>query len=119
MDSRRQICRVVSDYEAAYPDAWVLVAGEVLTASDRTSEWPGWVWCTQAGGKSGWVPASFLDRKGSACTARRDYDATELTVRAGETLTTHQAEAGWLWCTNEQGQSGWVPAEHLDCPPIG
>ena len=23
-------------------------------------------------------------------------------------------ESGWIWCTDQAGQSGWVPAENVE-----
>jgi hypothetical protein len=61
------------------------------------------------------VPERYVERRGEGATALRDYDATELTVRAGEMVTATTHEAGWRWCTNARGDSGWVPDEHLSC----
>ncbi|GAC1372775.1 MAG: hypothetical protein PVS3B1_29990 [Ktedonobacteraceae bacterium] len=46
-------------------------------------------------------------------SARYTYTARELTVTVGDELTTSQQESGWLWCTNQQGESDWVPLDHL------
>ena len=113
MSGNQQTCRVVSDYTAAYPDPLFLSAGEELTTSEKESEWSGWLWCTNQNGKSGWVPEAYVERKGNMCLALCDYDATELSVRAGEKLIMSKEASGWIWCTNKEGQSGWVPAEHL------
>ena len=50
-------------------------------------EHPGWRWCTAPDGRSGWVPEEILQRPltGEAVLTT-DYDATELTVRAGEVV---------------------------------
>jgi hypothetical protein len=53
-------------------------------------------------------------RQGETATLRQDYDATELTVRAGEELMVMVEESGWLWCANRTGQRGWVPANHVE-----
>jgi uncharacterized protein YgiM (DUF1202 family) len=98
-----------------YPDPIAIRAGDRLAVEERESEWAGWVWCTAPGGKSGWVPERYVERRGEGATALRDYDATELTVRAGEMVTATTHEAGWRWCTNARGDSGWVPDEHLSC----
>jgi len=100
-----------------YPDPIVIRAGDRLAVEERDSEWPGWLWCTAPTGKSGWVPERYLQRHGQAATARRDYDATELTVHAGQVVTATTHEAGWRWCTDARGDSGWVPDEHLACAP--
>jgi hypothetical protein len=49
--------------------------------------------------------------------ALRDYEATELPARAGQVVTLGTRESGWIWCTDELGRSGWLPAEHLDLGP--
>jgi len=113
----RPIGRVVSDYRTPYPDPVTLKAGDVLTIGDQHSPWPGWIWCTDRDGKSAWVPESYVEREGNTGTMRRDYDATELSVRAGEELAIGEEESGWFWCTNQAGQSGWVPAEHVQVQP--
>ncbi|HSJ58583.1 MAG TPA: SH3 domain-containing protein [Anaerolineae bacterium] len=106
-------CHVLSDYQSMYPDPIAIRAGDRLAVEERESEWAGWVWCTAPGGKSGWVPERYVERRGDGAIALCDYDATELTVRAGEMVTATTHEAGWRWCTNARGDSGWVPDEHL------
>jgi len=110
-------CKVLIEYQAAYPEPFVVKAGEVLTSGDKESEWPGWVWCTNREGESRWVPEAYLQRQGERCLALRDYDAVELTVRPGQDLLATDEVSGWFWCTNQEGQRGWVPAEHLVCCP--
>ena len=112
--SRRQICRVISDYQSAYPEPLVVSAGGELTISEKESSWSGWVWCTNRDGKSGWVPEIYVERRGDTGVALYDYEATELTVKVGEELTVSKDESGWMWCTNQEGQSGWVPAENVE-----
>lgn len=111
--SKHRLWHVVSDYQSAYPDPLIISAEDRLRVSDRKSEWPGWLWCTTRQGKSRWVPQSYLAREGDMALVLEDYDATELSVRAGEDLAATKEESGWLWCTNQRGQSGWVPAENL------
>lgn len=111
----RLTCHVIVAYQAAYPDPLVVRAGEELTVGEKDSEWEGWLWCTDAAGKSGWVPEGYVERRGARCTAIVDYDGTELSVRVGEELLGGSEESGWIWCTNQAGQSGWVPAEHVSC----
>jgi hypothetical protein len=107
----QQICRVVSDYESAYPDPLVISAGEELTIGAKGSSWSGWIWCTTRDGRSRWVPENYIKRKGDTGRALCDYEATELSVRVGEELIMGQEESGWIWCTNQEGRSGWVPAD--------
>lgn len=106
--------RVTSAYQAAYSDPLVVKAEERLHISDRATDWQGWLWCTNELGKSGWMPAAYVERQDSSGLARRDYDATELSAEVGEELVVGYEESGWLWCTNQAGQSGWIPADNVD-----
>ena len=105
--------RVVAAYQSAFPDPLKLSAGESLTVEEKPCEWEGWLWCTTGEGKSGWVPAPYARREGNVATMLCDYDATELTVRVGEILSMGQVASDWVWCTNAEGQSGWVPLENI------
>lgn len=109
--------KVLTGYRSAYPEPFVVQAGDVLIAGDRQSEWPGWIWCTNREGESRWMPGAYLRRQGEQCIALRDYDAAELTVRPGQELVATEESGGWFWCTDQDGQRGWVPAEHLICDP--
>lgn len=109
--------RAVRDYQAAYSNPLAIRAGESVQVTDRTSEWPGWLWCENREGTGGWVPENYLQREGSRGEARRDYTAVELTVRAGEELLPAGEESGWAWCSNREGKSGWVPISHLERIP--
>jgi uncharacterized protein YgiM (DUF1202 family) len=106
-------CSVVAAYESAYTEPLVFSAGEAVAVSEKESEWSGWLWCTNRAGKSRWVPEKYVKRTGAACVLLCDYEATELSVSVGEALTMEKEESGWIWCTNQAGQSGWVPADHV------
>ena len=108
-----QKCRVTLAYQAAYPDPLVIKAGERLHISDRATDWQGWLWCTNESGKGGWGPEAYVERQDKRGLARHNYDATELSAQVGEELVITYEESGWLWCTNQAGQSGWIPADHV------
>ncbi len=108
-----QQARAIADYEAAYPHPIAIAAGERLVVGRRDQEWPSFVWCTNCEGRAGWVPESYLGRQGDVGVARCDYTARELTVSAGQLLTVERAEGGWVWATDQAGQSGWVPEKVL------
>ncbi|MBN1211801.1 MAG: SH3 domain-containing protein [candidate division Zixibacteria bacterium] len=112
--THKKTCRVIKAYRSAYPDPLIIKAGEVLTIENRESEWAGWTRCINKNGKDGWIPDSCLETRGNKATALRDYDATELTVDHGEELIVVNKEAGWFWCENQDGQTGWVPGECLE-----
>jgi uncharacterized protein YgiM (DUF1202 family) len=109
----RNVRRVIADYQSPYPSPLKVSAGEEMAIGSRKSEWPGWIWCTTPDGQSGWMPEAYVARRGDVGTALHDYDATELSVRTGQEVATGKEESGWIWCTDRDGQSGWVPEQHL------
>jgi len=105
---------VTKNYESAYPDAIRIAKDEALTVGDRTSDWPGWLWCRTVSGKRGWVPEEYLKVDGDKASALCDYDATELTVEKNEEVTILKTLAGWALCENSSGKRGWVPEGCLE-----
>jgi len=71
-----------------------------------------WVWAKSRDGKEGWVPDSIITTD-APFRVTQTYSAQELTCQKGQTLTSHNTLHGWVFCTDEQGQSGWVPARNL------
>ena len=57
------------------------------------------------------MPAHYVVTDATGSKARHDYDATELTVRAGEKVEAIREESGWVWCRKEDGREGWLPLE--------
>ncbi len=109
------LVQAIRAWNVTYPEPLTLVAGERVQVGQRDDEWPGWIWCIDSGGKSGWAPESRLDIDESTHTAiaRQNYTAQELSMEPGERLIVQEVESGWAWVTNQVGQSGWVPLTHL------
>ena len=107
-------CRVISAYEVAYPDPLIIKVGEELTVGANDTQWPGFVWCTNKAGQGGWVPESYFERMGNIGIVRYDYEATELAASVNEELIMGTEASGWIWCTNQRGQSGWIPADNVE-----
>ena len=103
---------VSHDYTAAYSDPISGKAGDPLILGRRDDEWSGWIWCTTANGREGWVPEAYIDT-GPPASLRRDYDARELSVRAGETLEILFSQSGWHYARRSSGNCGWVPENIL------
>lgn len=112
--------RVVATYEAQYADPISFQRGEAITITEREEPWREnpdwmWVWCEDARGKSGWVPVSYVERRGARDgVGLRDYSAVELSVAAGAAVTVEEEEGGWLLCATDDGRRGWVPREHVE-----
>ncbi len=76
---------VIRPYKCAYPEPLVLTKGESVSVTPRECEWPGWAWSRTADNGEGWIPEVFLDEStGGKHVLNCDYDATELTVAAGQ-----------------------------------
>ena len=105
--SNREIYQVVIEHQASYSYSLELKAGERVTISDKKEN--GWVWCINKKGTGAWVPEKYLERKEHTGITLFDYSSAELTVIIGERLTFIKEESGWIWCTNQKGQNGWVP----------
>jgi uncharacterized protein YgiM (DUF1202 family) len=103
-----------SDYQSAYPEPLNLKAGDNVTVADKKTEWPGWIWCTDGSGNSGWVPADYVEREGAAGTLGVDYDATELSVKTGDEVQVLKEQSGWAWCRKRTGDLGWLPLKVLE-----
>lgn len=99
--------QVVIDHQASYPYSLELRVGEKVTISRRKEK--GWVWCTDKEGVGAWIPEKYLKRKEDVGTMKVDYNSTELTASIGERLRPIKEESGWVWCTNQNGQNGWIP----------
>lgn len=106
---------VIADHDASYEDPIAFGAGDVVTLSGQTDLWDGhrWLWARAADGREGWIPDDIAEIRDGEAIALKDYDAKELTCRAGEALTGLKSTHGWTWCRNAAGDCGWVPARKL------
>jgi len=124
---------IIAPHAPKFTQFMKVKAGEIVTVGKEDDEYPGWLWCTDSHGISNWVPKEFLkiiDRPKpqglqptdsskeitlSEVEGRAeflvDYDATELPVQVGETVTVYGEQSGWLWCLTASGKWGWVPKE--------
>ena len=105
-NNQYHLYQVIADYASPYTEPFFLKTGELVQIGRRDDEWLGWVWCSNSAGESRWVPETYLRDDGQVV---RDYESTELAVKAGEVVTAVLEESGWLWCINQSGQRGWVP----------
>ena len=106
--------KVKANYMSSSLDPLFIMKGECLVVAYESEKWPGWIWCINKEGKSGWTPMSYLEITGESAVARRDYDAVELTVRVDDELKVLDEESGWCWCLFGGDEKGWVPTENLE-----
>jgi hypothetical protein len=103
---------VARNYDCAYPDPIAFAANDRLQLGREDEEYPGWIWCTDPRGKSGWAPVDLVDRSNGLALA--DYSARELSARAGEMVSIRHKAHGWAWVINSKGEAGWLPLAHLE-----
>lgn len=91
-------------------------AGDVVRFIRDDPKNPGWFFGKSAEGIEGYFPAAWFDifRESETAKARREYDAMELTVNAGEVLEELETAAGWYFVRAADGRIGWVPEENIE-----
>lgn len=87
--------------------------GESITVERPDTQRPGWWWCSDKRGRSGWVHESFFEEEDYRFVAREDYDGRELNLRAGESVEVLDVRGGWALCSNDAGEIGWAPLTKL------
>ena len=79
---------------------------KVTMAKEEDLQFFDWYACNIAGHET-FVPTSFVCD--GALT--RAYNPTELVQEVGDVLEVQEIVNAWLIATNEQGTTGWIPAE--------
>lgn len=105
--------RLLRDYRSQYRDPLRFTRGEAIDVGARDSEWPEYLWATDAAGRSGWVHQRYIDADHGRATALHDYSAQELDAAVGERVLLLDEAGGWWWCESERGARGWLPARDL------
>jgi putative acetyltransferase len=107
--------RTTSAYTAKYADPIRFESGEIITLGGRDTEYPEFLWATDANGRVGWVHQSkFLVTSGKTAVTTAAYTAIELNVRVGELVSAQEALGDWSYCINAQGTEGWLPNHLLE-----
>ena len=92
----------------------MLEKGESVTAGDRDTTWPAFVFVVSSHGE-GWVPARSLTSDSGPAVVVERYDTTELPLAAGQEVPVLERDeaSGWYWCRADDGSVGWVPIDAL------
>jgi len=93
-------------------------AGEVVRVLRNDGKHPGWFFGDTSENVEGYFPVRWFDFGADAtATARRDYDATELTIEVGVPVQCLEAESSWVRVRTVAGEEGWIPEACLAQEP--
>jgi hypothetical protein len=108
--------RVNKEYKTPYPCSIKFYQGEEVKIVDKKNDdpdWQNWIWCEGKSNNKAWVPGQYLIIRGSTGTLNTDYDAKELSIETGETLTVFEILNGFAIAENSHGETGWTPLKCL------
>ena len=115
MSELPQRLRVIAPHVTSDPNPVRFRAGDVIGVGHHDQQWTAYVWGTDQAARAGWVPGEYIEMSGAhEGVAKRDYDATELTVAKGEMLDVLDEAGGWYLCRTSSGISGWVPGDCVE-----
>ncbi len=108
--------RLVGSHERSLDVAPCVAKGDRVVFVRDDDGNPGWFYGRTAGGVAGYFPAEWFDvaRERHEATARRDYDAMEISVTAGHVVEAVDSIAGWRLVRTADGRVGWVPGRILE-----
>jgi hypothetical protein len=91
--------------EGAFP---TFVKGTPITMGEECSHFLHWYPCVIEKYET-YVPECFV------CDGKliRDYNPTELIAEVGDDLEVREIVYAWLFATNAEGVTGWIPAESV------
>ncbi len=100
-------------HERSFETAPRVHRGVRVRVLKNDDQFPGWFFGACLEGQEGYFPMGWfeLSPDGSAATARRDYDAAELTIEVGVGVECIETEAGWLLVRTADGREGWIPED--------
>ena len=105
--------RVRKAHKASFNYSVVFRKGDKIQVGRKDPEMPGWYWCEDKDGVWSWIPEEYLELDGAKGMVTHDYDTTELTVKAGDTLEYVTEVKFWTLCRTHDGREGWVPTSKL------
>jgi hypothetical protein len=103
---------VIKSHKPSFEYHLELTKGDLLNFERKPTDVAGWIWCTTMGGKSCWIPESWVKMKGKQCEIIQDYSSKELAAEVGEIIELKFIESGWAWIKNGKKEFGWIP---IDC----
>ena len=110
---RKQICKVIKNYQSPYPDDVFFNKDEIVRITEKESEWSGWIWCIKKDGKARWVPKDYIEIQDDDAKFIQDYNSKELNVFKGQFLTIAKGSHEWIWVIDENKNDGWIPLKNV------
>ena len=110
--------RVLYDYSSSGQGDLSIREGEELEELQGDNE--EWMRVRKPSGEAGLVPRNYVQRveaeefKVRAIYSYEATDAMYLTIHEGEVLTVTKQDDGWYSGSNENGESGWFPMNHVE-----
>lgn len=104
---------ITKAYTRAFEVAPRASAGEVVEFQKLDPKNPHWFQGRDRHGVGGYFPVAWFGLDGPRATARRDYDATELTVSPGMPVAVLERHGGWVRVETADGTIGWIPEDSL------
>ena len=109
--------RCIKEYQTPYPNSIVFREGEQVLVGveyDQDPAWKGWIRCRGTEDQVAWIPEAYLQIKNSHGVLLREYDARELNLSIDEIVVISEIVNGFGIATNQNGELGWVPMNHLE-----
>ena len=95
------------DYQDDFP--FDFYKGTSVTVLKSDDDDPRWKKCQLTDGSEGWVPETYLKETNHGWITAENYNAMEMAVTEGETVTVFEELFGWGWAEKKNHQHGWVP----------
>jgi hypothetical protein len=109
--------RCIKEYKTPYPGSIIFRKGEQVLLGDEYDEdpaWKGWIRCQGTEDQIAWIPEDYLDIQGDRAHLIKEYDARELNLTLNEVVNISDFINGFGKASNQSGEIGWVPLNHLE-----
>lgn len=111
--------RITRPYQREFEDAPRVTKGGVVLFERLDAKNPAWFLGRDAREVAGYFPVAWFELDGSKATAKRDYDATEMTVCSGDWVSVVERHGRWVLVEKEDGAKGWIPEESIGAEERG
>ena len=109
------MAQVIKGYECSYPNPLKINEGQEIKIipKDLPSKWPGWHWCEDQKGNSGWISENYFIQLAEKTIVTKQYDGRELSVNKKDKVNILFEDHGWVWCRDLKEEIGWLPTDSI------